>query len=49
VSDVNPVEAAEAHNAPSTTTVAQGRVETEYDASAIQVLEGPGHVHRLDR
>jgi DNA gyrase subunit B len=40
VSDVNPVEADETPNAPSTTTVAQGRVETEYDASAIQVLEG---------
>jgi DNA gyrase subunit B len=40
VSDVNPVEADETPTAPSTTTVAQGRVETEYDASAIQVLEG---------
>ena len=40
MSDVNPVEADETPNAPSTTTVAQGRVETEYDASAIQVLEG---------
>ena len=40
MSDVNPVEADETPTAPSTTTVAQGRVETEYDASAIQVLEG---------
>ncbi|GAA4705150.1 DNA topoisomerase (ATP-hydrolyzing) subunit B [Nocardioides conyzicola] len=40
MSDVNPVDADETPNAPSTTTVAQGRVETEYDASAIQVLEG---------
>ncbi|WP_442937443.1 DNA topoisomerase (ATP-hydrolyzing) subunit B [Nocardioides sp. URHA0020] len=40
VSDVNPVQADEAPTAPSTTTVAPGRIETEYDASAIQVLEG---------
>nr|WP_028643731.1 DNA topoisomerase (ATP-hydrolyzing) subunit B [Nocardioides sp. URHA0020] len=40
MSDVNPVQADEAPTAPSTTTVAPGRIETEYDASAIQVLEG---------